>query len=113
MTTKLDERFHAAMEDGELSPASAQILAIPDLGAQIQAGLGITVDDVQASEVVLVTMMWRRLGVDPLRGQRAADPRRPQPRARLAREGEAQGRDPRAHAAPQRHRRLPLLSDRA
>jgi len=30
---------------------------IPDLGAQIQAGLGIAVDDVASSEVVLVTMM--------------------------------------------------------
>ena len=32
-------------------------LHIADLGAQIQAGLGIAVDDVQSSEVVLVTMM--------------------------------------------------------
>lgn len=30
---------------------------IPDLGAQIQAGLGIAVDDVASSEVVLVSMM--------------------------------------------------------
>ena len=57
MTTKLDDLFGAAKDDGELSQQSAQVLAIPDLGAQIQAGLGITVDDVQASEVVLVTMM--------------------------------------------------------
>jgi hypothetical protein len=47
----------AARDDGELSTAGHQALAIPDLGAQIQAGLGICVDDVQASEVVLVTMM--------------------------------------------------------
>jgi len=40
-----------------LSPESLQTLTAVDLGAQIQAGLGITVDDVKASEVVLLTMM--------------------------------------------------------
>jgi hypothetical protein len=47
----------AAHDDGELSPAALRALSVPDLGAQIQAGLGMRVDDVQASEVVLVTMM--------------------------------------------------------
>src|SRR5512143_3016248 len=47
----------AAHDEGELSPAAMKALSIPDIGAQIQAGLGITVDDVHASEVVLVTMM--------------------------------------------------------
>lgn len=46
-----------AEADGTLSPASIQALDIPDIGAQIQAGLGAGVDDVAASEVVLVTMM--------------------------------------------------------
>ena len=32
-------------------------LSVPDLGAQIQAGLGVCPDDVPASEVLLVTMM--------------------------------------------------------
>ena len=32
-------------------------LDVLDLGAQIQAGLGVEVDDVPAAEVVLVTMM--------------------------------------------------------
>lgn len=41
----------------DLSAQAQAALAIPDLGAAIQAGLGISVDDVQASEVVLVTMM--------------------------------------------------------
>lgn len=49
--------FEAAHAEGGLSEASLQALAIPDLGAQIQAGLGISVDDVPASEVVLVAMM--------------------------------------------------------
>ena len=47
----------AAQEDGELSDAAMAALSIPDLGAQIQAGLGVHPDDVPASEVVLVTMM--------------------------------------------------------
>ncbi|MBI5202734.1 MAG: hypothetical protein HY925_14170 [Elusimicrobia bacterium] len=51
------ELFNAALKEGELSDASMQALSIPDLGAQIQAGLGVHPDDVPASEVVLVTMM--------------------------------------------------------
>lgn len=49
--------FAGAKDDGLLSPASSRALAIPDLGAAIQAGLGVSVDDVPASEVVLVTML--------------------------------------------------------
>jgi hypothetical protein len=51
------DMFEAAKQEGTLSEASLQALAIPDLGAQIQAGLGLSVDDVPASEVVLVAMM--------------------------------------------------------
>ena len=49
--------FQAAEEEGTLSPASMQALNVVDLGAQIQAGLGVKVEDVQSSEVVLVTVM--------------------------------------------------------
>lgn len=49
--------FEAAHAEGVLSPGSLQTLTGVDLGAQIQAGLGIAVDDVEASEVVLLTMM--------------------------------------------------------
>lgn len=49
--------FVAAHAEGVLSSASLETLTAVDLGAQIQGGLGISVDDVQASEVVLVTMM--------------------------------------------------------
>lgn len=49
--------FQAAADDGALSPAAMQALHIVDLGAQIQAGLGVQVDDVASSEVVLVTVM--------------------------------------------------------
>ena len=54
---KLNELFQAAHAEGVLSPTSLQTLTAVDLGAQIQAGLGISVDDVQASEVVLLTIM--------------------------------------------------------
>jgi hypothetical protein len=53
----LSRLFQAAEEDGNISPATRAVLDVPDLGAQIQAGLGVGVDDVQASEVVLVTIM--------------------------------------------------------
>lgn len=49
--------FEAAEEEGTLSPEALAALAAIDIGAQIQAGLGVGVDDVQASEVVLVTIM--------------------------------------------------------
>lgn len=51
------ELFNDAHAEGVLSPAALQALTVVDLGAQIQAGLGVHVDDVQASEVVLVTVM--------------------------------------------------------
>lgn len=49
--------FNGAHRDGLLSQSSLQSLDIFDLGVQIQAGLGVDVDDVMASEVVLVTIM--------------------------------------------------------
>ena len=52
--TRLLDEAHRA---GALSLASKHALDVVDLGAQIQAGLGIAIDDVTASEVVLVTMM--------------------------------------------------------
>jgi hypothetical protein len=57
-TVHLNNLFTGAREDGELSAASIQALTVNvDIGAQIQAGLGIAPDDVPASQVVLVTMM--------------------------------------------------------
>jgi hypothetical protein len=49
--------FQDAEDEGKLSPAAAAALNVIDLGAQIQAGLGVDVDDVQSSEVVLCTIM--------------------------------------------------------
>ncbi len=43
--------------EGNVSDASLQALNGVDLGAQIQAGLGVCVDDVEASEVLLLTIL--------------------------------------------------------
>jgi hypothetical protein len=51
---KLLDDAHAT---GALSGKSLAALDVVDVGAQIQAGLGVTIDDVAASEVVLLTMM--------------------------------------------------------
>ena len=56
-TPNVNDLFQSAHVDGLLSNASMQALNVFDIGAQIQAGLGIHVDDVMASEVVLVTIM--------------------------------------------------------
>ena len=53
----VNDLFQSAHEDGLLSTASMDALDVTDIGTQIQAGLGIDVDDVTASEVVLVTIM--------------------------------------------------------
>jgi pyruvate-formate lyase-activating enzyme len=56
-TPDLNQLFQSAQNEGILSAASLQALNVQDIGAQIQAGLGIQIDDVTASEVVLVTLM--------------------------------------------------------
>jgi hypothetical protein len=49
--------FDDAHKTGAVSARTLATLDVVDLGAQIQAGLGVAVDDVAASEVLLVTMM--------------------------------------------------------
>jgi hypothetical protein len=56
-TINLTQLFQAAEDEGTLSPGARAVLDVPDLGAQIQAGLGVKVDDVESSEVVLCTIM--------------------------------------------------------
>jgi hypothetical protein len=51
---KLLDDAHA---QGALSAKALATLDVVDVGAQIQAGLGCSIDDVAASEVVLLTMM--------------------------------------------------------
>jgi len=49
--------FGNARQEGSISKASENILTAPDIGVKISAGLGIGVDDVQASEVILLTQL--------------------------------------------------------
>jgi len=53
----VDSLLKNARDEGEISKKSQVALNIADLGAQIQAGLGVDVDDVFSSEVVLVSIM--------------------------------------------------------
>ena len=54
---KIKKLLSQAHGTGALSAKSLATLDVIDVGAQIQAGLGIAIDDVAASEVVLLTMM--------------------------------------------------------
>lgn len=54
---KVQKLLDDAHAQGTLSAKALASLDIRDVGAQIQAGLGVTIDDIDASEVVLVTMM--------------------------------------------------------
>ena len=57
-SVRVEDLFQAAHDEGDLSAPALQALTLnADIGAQIQAGLGIAPDDVPSSEVVLVTMM--------------------------------------------------------
>ena len=57
MSQTIKGLFQTAVEEGELSVEAMQALNVEDIGVQIQAGMGVSVDDVQASEVVLVSEM--------------------------------------------------------
>lgn len=53
----INKLIQSAHQQGTVSAKSMMALNVVDLGAQINAGLGVDVDDVESSEVVLVTMM--------------------------------------------------------
>ena len=53
----VNQLFAGALDVGTLSLASLQTLDIVDLGAAIQAGLGVNVNDVTTSEVTLVSQL--------------------------------------------------------
>jgi hypothetical protein len=54
---KIKKLLADAHETGALSKQALDTLDVVDVGAQIQAGLGLSIDDVGSSEVVLLTMM--------------------------------------------------------
>jgi len=51
----LSQLFSSARTEGNLSAAAAQTLVVKDIGVKIKAGLGTPVDNVTASEVLLVS----------------------------------------------------------
>lgn len=53
----LDALFASAVAEGALSQDALNAINIQDVGADINAALGVSVDDVTASEVVLVTQL--------------------------------------------------------
>ncbi len=55
--TNLNLLLQGAVDDGVITPASMMAFQVPDMGQQIQAGLGIAVDDVEASEVILLALV--------------------------------------------------------
>ena len=56
-TIDLSQLFVSAVDGGTLSMDAAQALSVVDIGTQIQAGLGVSVDDVTTSEVTLVSQL--------------------------------------------------------
>jgi hypothetical protein len=54
---KIKKLLASAHDTGSLSAKALATLDVVDVGAQIQAGLGVAIDDVAASEAVLLTMM--------------------------------------------------------
>lgn len=53
----LKHLFDNSRDEGSISVDAHDILTLPDLGAKIQQGLGVSVDDVPASEVFLLTLL--------------------------------------------------------
>jgi len=56
-TVNVQKLLASAMAEGLLTPAASANFQIPDIGAQIQQGLGTPVDGVEASEVTLIAFL--------------------------------------------------------
>lgn len=57
MSNSVQTLLNNAHDEGILGAASMQALAIVDVGQQIQAGMGVSIDDVQSAETVLLAQM--------------------------------------------------------
>jgi hypothetical protein len=57
MSDKVKKLLDDAHQTGALGKQALETLDVVDVGAQIQSGLGVSIDDIAASEVVLLTMM--------------------------------------------------------
>lgn len=67
-TADANDLLKTAQQEGDLSQKSMQALMNIDIGAQIQAGLGVAAEDVQASEVFLITNLIDDSGSIPAAG---------------------------------------------
>jgi len=56
-STNVNELLEQATDEGILSPASLNAINVPNIGAQIQAGMGVNVDAVTAPDPTLVTII--------------------------------------------------------
>lgn len=56
-STTVNDLFENAQDQGNISAEAVKTIQLFDAGADIQAALGCDVNDVQASEVILVTIM--------------------------------------------------------
>jgi hypothetical protein len=56
-TRNVRDLFDSSRDEGALSKSTHAILTLPDLGARIQQGLGVSVDDIPSSEVFLLTLL--------------------------------------------------------
>lgn len=57
MSSTASALFSGAVQDGVLSQGALQALNVNDIGATINAALGVSVDDVPASEVTLLSLL--------------------------------------------------------
>ncbi|MDQ5824597.1 MAG: hypothetical protein M3441_10370 [Chloroflexota bacterium] len=64
--------FADAHDEGDLSKASFQVLSVPDLGAQIQAAMGVPALDVPATRATLLTLLLDDSGSIAARGNEQA-----------------------------------------
>jgi len=64
--------FAGAHDEGDLSKASFQILSVADLGAQIQAAMGVPALDVPSTRAVLLTLLLDDSGSIAFRGNEQA-----------------------------------------
>jgi hypothetical protein len=56
-TVNVNELLKGAQADGMLSPSSHKTLTVVDLGQQINAAMGVSIDEVEATESILVATM--------------------------------------------------------
>jgi len=57
MSQNVNQLFQSAKEEGLLSQTSFNTLTVADIGQDIENALGVRADDIQASEVILLTIM--------------------------------------------------------